>query len=364
LKIVGGQLYRYALPLARPLNLRGREVWVRAGVLVSLRSDHGRVGWGDAAPLPAYSSERIADVEKELAKALRRLPDMEIGSEADARGVASWRVLGASSPSVLCGLETALMGLVQAGGSESSAPTDLAGFRMPVRVNGLLAGPRDRVLQDLRTLVDEGYGTFKLKLGRSSLADDVDITRTVRSLLDKRAALRLDANRAWSLQDAIRFGKEVGAEGIAYLEEPLSHPSGLPAFFEATGISVALDESVRDLAPEELEGRKDVAAVVLKPTLLGGLSRARRWAEKAVELDLTPVVSSSFESGVGILGLARLASSFRRPEVAVGIDTYRWLAQDVITPRLRFERGALEPRPGAGRLYGINFALLHEIQHA
>lgn len=361
MRTVGIKLYRYALPLARPLALGGRAVCGRDGVLIRLESDDGRLGWGDAVPLPGYSRESIVDVERELARLGRRRLHFDLDDEAS--GVPSLRGVDAPSPSVVFGLETALAGL--AGGGDAATPdrADLAGFRGPVSVNGLLDGTREEILEDVRTLMDLGYRTLKLKLGRRPFAADVELTHTVRRLVGGRAALRLDANRAWSLREAVRFGKEIGAEGIAYLEEPLTDPAGLPAFFDATGVPVALDESLRHLEPRDLEGRADVAAVILKPTLLGGVDRARRWAQQAIASQILPVISASFESGIGILGLARLASLSGCADVAAGLDTYRWLARDVVTPRLRFERGALYPTARGGRVYELDFRSLREVRY-
>jgi O-succinylbenzoate synthase len=69
-------------------------------------------------------------------------------------------------------------------------------------------------------------------------------------------------------------------------------------------------------------------AVVLKPTLLGGVSRALGLAEGAKALGMAAVVSASYEGGVGTGALVALAAAMG--EVPVGLDTYRVLAGDVI----------------------------------
>jgi len=320
------------------------------------------VGWGDVAPLPAFSSETIPEVERELEGFRRLLGAIEVRFED--LGVWSGIDLGDYSPSVVFGLETALESLLDTAEPDSKAVLGLPGFGGAISVNGLLVGTRDEILHDVRVLTESGCHTVKLKLGRRALAEDVEVTRAVRDLLGERPTLRLDANRCWTLPEAIEFGERIGAQGIAYIEEPLMDASDLPAFFAATGIPVGLDETLRELDPKDLEGREDVGAVILKPTLLGGLNQARRWANKALNSNILPVISSSFESGVGILGLARLASSLGRTDIAVGLDTYRWLKRDVITPRLRFENGAIHPNPGAARTYEVDLSLLHEIRYA
>jgi len=46
------------------------------------------------------------------------------------------------------------------------------------------------------------------------------------------------------LQDSITFGRAVGSAHLQYIEEPTAHAEDISAFFAATGIHVALDESV------------------------------------------------------------------------------------------------------------------------
>jgi O-succinylbenzoate synthase len=67
---------------------------------------------------------------------------------------------------------------------------------------------------------------------------------------------------------------------------------------------------------------------VLKPTLLGGVWRVWRLAERAKALGMASVVSSSYEGGVGTGALVALAAVVG--EEPAGLDTYRTLAEDVI----------------------------------
>ena len=73
---------------------------------------------------------------------------------------------------------------------------------------------------------------------------------------------------------------------------------------------------------------------MLKPTLLGGISRTLRVAEGALRLGMTPVISSSYESGVGTAALVALAAGIGDRPVAAGLDTYRMMAEDVLETSL------------------------------
>ena len=130
----------------------------------------------------------------------------------------SWLGYDSSSPSVRFGLETALANLSRRMEDRSAAV--LACFDGVVPVNGLLAGSREQVLADARRLRDGGCRAVKLKVGSRPVAEDVDLTSAVRSVIGDGLELRLDANRSWSLEQAVSFGREVGAAGIEYLEDP------------------------------------------------------------------------------------------------------------------------------------------------
>ncbi len=356
------RIFRYCLPLVEPLPLAGGVIHEREGLLVRIDSDSGVSGWGDVAPLPGFSRESIEDAATEVMAWAVRLRGA--GFEPRRNDFESWpgcESADTTSPSVRFGLETALASLAQR--MEDGAGAELACFDGAVPVNGLLAGSREQVLADARRLRDGSCRAVKLKVGSRPVAEDVELTQAVRSVIGRHMGLRLDANRSWNLEQAVAFGREIGAAGIEYLEEPLRDPAHSRELFDATGIPVALDESLLELRPDDLEGRPEVGAVVLKPTLLGGIARAREWVDKALALNVLPVVSSCFESGVGLLALAGFAWASTGDTVPAGLDTYRWLAADVVEPRIPFRAGAIEWDNTVARDYHIDASRLSEIRH-
>ena len=356
------RIFRYRLPLTGPLPLAGGVIHERRGVLVRIESDSGAAGWGDVAPLPGFSRETIDAAELELTAWAERLRGVEYNPPGDS--LESWlecEPVRVPSAAVRFGLETALACVSRRLVDGTAA--ELTSFDGTVPVNGLLAGSREEVLADAAQLRDAGSRAAKLKVGGRPVVEDVELTRVVRDTIGDGVALRLDANRSWTLEQAVAFGREIGDSGVEYLEEPLREPERLRELFDATGIPVALDESLLVLRPDDLEGRRDVGAVVLKPTLLGGLARAREWAARALALDIRPVVSSCFESGVGLLALAEFAWASTGDAVPAGLDTYRWLGADVVEPRVPFRSGAIEWNAAAARERRIDASRLSEIPH-
>ncbi len=88
-------------------------------------------------------------------------------------------------------------------------------------------------------------------------------------------------------------------------------------------------------------------AFVLKPTLLGGISRTLRMAERALRLGVTPVVSSAYESGVGTAALVALAAGIGDRPVPAGLDTYRAMAEDVLETPLNLPAPEVDVRETA-----------------
>ncbi len=315
--------FRYQVPLNAPLDLGPRTIAAREGLLVRVKLDQGAVGWGDVAPLPGFSPESLADATD----ALQALAPRAVGSTVDE---ALARAVEAPMPStVRFGLELALYHAQTEAAATTISHALGAAPRRTVSFNGLLAG--DDAPSQARKLQEAGYRAIKLKVGRQSLDEDMARVRAVRDAAGD-VALRLDANRAWPMDDAQRFAAGIDGVAIAYIEEPLRDPRQLPAFAAETGLPVALDETIQDGGI--LADHPYAAAAVIKPALVGGIHAARQLARQAASAGAQLVLSSAFESGIGLRGLVALAATIGPAGVPMGLDTYRRLRADVVQPRL------------------------------
>ena len=318
--------YRYRLPLRAPLQLNGRTITVREGLLVRVVGASGEEGWGDVAPLPGFSPVSLAETHDELHMVARAL----CGCPLDEALAHVEKITAVSS--VRFGMELALFDL-HARIDGTTLPQALCETPRPaVSLNALLTGRGEAVLEAADRLRADGYRAVKLKVGRQSVPDDVALVRRVKERVGEAVALRLDANRAWSLDEARTFAGGVKGVSIAYIEEPLADAAALPAFVADTELPVALDETVQEGAAPS--AHPYACAVIIKPTLAGGIVRAQQLVRQATENGMTPVLSAAFESGVGVRGLIALAAGFGPDDTPVGLGTYRWLAEDVLRPRL------------------------------
>lgn len=325
---VSTNVHRYALPLF-DASAAGTAGAHREGLLLELHDEEGNAGWGEAAPLPGFSRESAADA---------------------ARQFVAFSGSGALEeepyPSVRFAMELARLNLRAAASGEllpsllSPAPRDT------VELNALISGDPQDAPAEASRLRQTGYRAVKLKVGGRTVEEDAVSARRVADALGG-VSLRLDANRAWSLEEALAFARGIEGLQVEYIEEPLADPALLPRFAAQSGLPVALDESLAGMPAAALKDHDYASAVVLKPTLLGGLSRSLALAARADDLGMKAVVSSAFESGVGTLGLAALAAALPGGGAAAGLDTYRRLGADVLRPPLE-----LGPSPDVAELLG------------
>ena len=330
MELVRFDLYRYSLPLSQTLSLKGVTLRRREGLLLKLVGSDGSEGWGESAPLPGFGEESLEQATAQL----RRLAGSMIGGEVTGEWMNQDGALSreldriAPAPSVRFGFELAVWNLYAAASGRTLPELVARQPRATVPVNGLLSGSAVEVLEVARRMRDEGYRTVKLKVGVRTVAGDLRLVRELGEMLGDSISLRLDANRAWGYEEAAEFVR--AAPRFEYVEEPLSDPARLPHLAGEFSVPVALDESLVGMEPEELGEHRYARAVVLKPTLLGGISRTLRTAERALHLGMKPVISSAYESGVGTAALVALAAGIGEHPVAAGLDTYRILANDVL----------------------------------
>lgn len=195
-----------------------------------------------------------------------------------------------------------------------------------------------------------GCTTAKVKVAETgqALADDLDRVAAVRDALGRAGRIRIDANAAWSVQQAVDAVTALSAYDLEYAEQPcggLEELAALRVALARAGVDVliAADESVRkaeDPLRVALAGAADV--VVLKVAPLSGVRRALAVAEAC---GLPVVVSSALDTAVGVRGGVALAAALPALPYACGLATTGLLAVDVAD--YLPQGGALAVRPVA-----------------
>jgi L-alanine-DL-glutamate epimerase-like enolase superfamily enzyme len=350
---VGGlSAVRVRVPFRRPFATATgmwlhREAWI-----LFVAGPDGRIGVGEAVLEPDATEVE----ETLLARLVREAADR--ARSGDVPDVEELELLGTPGRAFRAALDAARLDLLPSGdGAAARLPVDgVAG----VAVNGTIGfgGPAAGAEAALQA-IEAGFTTLKLKAGaeRETL-DLVARVRAIRNAVGPGVRLRLDVNGAWDLPTAEDRLEAVARFGIDYVEQPLpaDDSAGAAELRRRVNVPIAADEAAASLAAVRrllAEGAADV--LVVKPARVGGPIAVAEIAAAAAAHGVPVVVSTLFETGIGIA--AALAAAARLPQqpgsrfaapLAHGLATAGLLEHDLLVEPLVVEAGRMHAPGGAG----------------
>jgi muconate cycloisomerase len=337
-RLASAEVIPYALPFRRPyVTARGR-LDQREMVLLRLRSEDGLVGLGEAVPLSLRGGAVLGQVvrELELLGELKELDEAGITSEA-----------AALSAPARCAALTALLDLRgrRAAAEGSSTPRAEAA---PLPCNAtLVAGEPDAVAEDALRWMEDGFSSFKLKLGAG---DDVGQVRAVREALGPAARIRIDANASWSLETAVRTLAALAPFEIELAEQPVATLEEMAILAESTPIPIAGDESIETRGDAERASTTGACRLAgVKLSKVGGPEAAIEIAEV-----LPSYLSSALDGPVGIAAAAQVAQTLREAAgptgsaLAHGLATQRLFSSTIASTECELRVGLLHLPDGPG----------------
>ncbi len=263
------------LVYAIPLTTRFRRIDVREGMLVE-----GPAGWGEFCPFTEYS-----DTE--------------------------------SVPWLAAAVEAAEQGWPEP-------------VRDRVPVNAIV--PAVSPEQAYALVTASGCATAKVKVADApgSLDADVERVEAVRDALGPGGAVRVDANAAWEVDEAVTAIRALdkAARGLQYVEQPCPSIAELAAVRRRVDVRIAADESIRRAEdPLKVAVAEAADVAVLKCAPLGGVRRALAVAEAC---GLPCVVSSALQTSVGLAAEIALAGALPELDFACGLGTGALFTADVV----------------------------------
>ena len=181
-----------------------------------------------------------------------------------------------------------------------------------------------------------GCRTAKVKVAERGqvLADDLARVEAVRDALGADGLLRVDANGAWDVDEAVRAiaALDRAAGGLEYVEQPVASVEDLAVVRRRVSVPIAADESIRRAEdPYRVRALEAADIAVLKVQPLGGVRACLRIAE---DIGLPVVVSSAIESSIGIAAGVALAAALPELHHASGLATVQMLTGDVVAEPL------------------------------
>jgi L-alanine-DL-glutamate epimerase-like enolase superfamily enzyme len=348
--IVGVEAIPVRLPMRRPGVFASGRVDVAENVLVRVWSESGLCGQAEAQARPyTYGGGQesiVAAVRDELGprlighSALRTESLSELaavpGADRVARGaldVAVWDLAG-----LLLGQPTQRL----LGGYATS---------VPVAHMVSLAEPGAMAEEAVEAYERFGVTTFKVKVGREPDLD-VAAVAAVREALPG-ADLYVDANRGWTVEQALAAIPRLVDLGVRAIEEPIDvrDTEGRLRVAAASPVPLAGDESCTSL--EQVAAARDEGAIgqVSVKAARTGFTESRRIAAFCTGSDLAVVVGSQYEGAMGAFASVALATAFAATSVRPAeVTNFADLATDLVAegPRIAGGRAEVSVAPGLG----------------
>lgn len=271
-----------------PMRTRFRRVSAREAVLI--RGPHG---WGEFSPFPDYG------------------------------------------PDVTCRW--------LAGALEAACQPGPAHKRDAIEVNVTI--PAVEPDEAVAMVLASGCSTAKVKIAEPGQPFEADIGRVaaVRDVMGETGRIRVDANAAWTLDEATDRIAELASFDLEYVEQPVSTIAEMAALRKRVSVPLAADELIRQSAdPLAVVEAGAADILVLKVQPLGGASRTLDIARRA---GIPVVVSSALETSVGLAAGIDVAAALDDLRFACGLGTGMLLTGDVTSEPLRPREGKIEVRP-------------------
>jgi O-succinylbenzoate synthase len=204
-------------------------------------------------------------------------------------------------------------------------------------INGLVwMNGYDEMLEEARTKIRAGFTTIKFKVGAIDFQQEINLIHYIRSEFPD-ITIRLDANGAFEVHDALRKLEVLARYRIHSIEQPIR--AGFWPFMAdialRSPIPIALDEDLIGVNSSE-ERTKLLETVkphflVLKPTLHGGFAGADNWVERANAMNIGWWATSALESNIGLNAIAQWVTT-KGNNMAQGLGTGSLFENNIPSP--------------------------------
>ena len=352
LKIEAVQTFVVDLPIIRPHLLSVATMQAQTLMIVKVICSDGITGLGEGTTIGglSYGAEspegmKLA-IDQYIAPILKsanpaRVPETMIAIRKAIKG----------NNFAKCAVETALL---DAWGKRVGLPmSELVGGRLRDRLPvawTLASGDTAVDIAEAEQMLErKRHNTFKLKIGRRSIDEDVAHVAAVKRALGNTASVRVDVNMAWGEVEANKGLAALEAAGCDLVEQPVESPAALARLAARFAIPIMADESLQGPETAFALARASAADVfAVKIAQSGGLYQAGRVAAIADAASIGLYGGTMLEGAIGTIASAHLFSTF--PNLTWGTELFGplLLAQELVTEPLQYQDFELVVPTGLG----------------
>jgi o-succinylbenzoate synthase len=220
-------------------------------------------------------------------------------------------------PSIVFGVEVALLDFI----AEEKGilfDTNFSRSKASIPINGLVwMGSEDFMQTQIEQKLEAGYSTIKMKIGAIDFQKEFALLDAIRKRFSKdEITLRVDANGAFSYDEALLILKQLETLEIHSIEQPIAvgQIESMRLLCAKNSIPIALDEELIGVntafKKEELLATILPQYIILKPSLHGGIAGTYEWIQLAERKNIGWWITSALESSIGLNAIAQFTSEF------------------------------------------------------
>ena len=342
------KVYRYNLPFKKPINFNGYELSSRNGLILKLTDINNNIAYSEISPLPGFHEETIDDAIKQLLFLSEKLTSSKLPLIEEILNGSYQKLLDEYClfPSVQCGLDFAMLKMLAKNKKMPLCELFSGSSNLHIPINAVMPCLREDYILSIRKLIDEGYKTVKIKVGRNDLSTEIKQILDIYNITNGKISIRLDANARWSYDQAEYFLNSIKmVDSIEYIEEPLADYSLTEKLYNHCRRPIALDENLSSYIKENPNSLHALKAFIIKPPILGGLYKTIQLIKLAENNMKLSVISDTFQSGAGLTDLAILSTLIKNRKIAMGLGTNNALEKDVLHNRINIKNGSFNIDP-------------------
>lgn len=279
-------------------------------------SDQSSTGVGECSPLWTLSVDPKDQYEEKL--------------QFVCDEINNWKYLLenlSSFPSILFGLETALLDLTN-GGKGIIFPSDFTEGKASLKINGLIwMGDFDYMSKQIEEKINDGFDCVKLKIGAIDWADELTLLKGIRKRFSVQdMEIRVDANGAFTPKNALVKLNQLHQLKIHSIEQPIvaGQMEEMAELCSKSELAIALDEElIGNFKPEQKKELLNIikpAYLVIKPSLVGGIQNTNEWIKFANENNINWWLTSALEGNITLNALAQYSYK-KNQDIPHGLGT-------------------------------------------
>lgn len=341
-------------PLITPFKTALRTVHRIQNVAVTVHTDDGQIGIGEAAPTHVITGETLASIQYAIEQVIA---PVIIGIEIDELAVLSEKIEHClyKNTSAKAAVEMALYDLWA---KKYGAPLYklLGGYRSELTTDITISvNDSTEMVQDSLEAVKRGFSILKVKVGKDPIGD-VDRVVAIRKAVGKDVILRVDANQGWTPKEAVRIIGQLEDRDtqIELVEQPVHYSdiAGMQYVTNHTQTSILADESV--FSPKEaleLIERRAADLINIKLMKTGGISKAKQICDIAEASGVECMIGCMLETKISVSAAAHFAAANKNITM-VDLDGPSLCVKDPIEGGPIFEGETIQmiDKPGLGFL--------------